>query len=252
MDPEPVEKRDDTLVFKTSHFYAVMVVLAFAVGIIVGYVAWGRTPPTVVQVAAQPAATPTAEVVQYQIAADGFPSIGPSDAPITIVEFSDYQCPYCTRWHEETYQQLMDAYPNQIRFVYRNYPLSFHQNALLSAQAALCAGDQNQYWAYHDKLFAEKALINNAEGTTLEASSYVGFAGDLGLDTAAFETCLTSEKYLKQVQDDVTFANNLPTENGEPAVGGTPTFFINGKRLVGAYPLAYFKQIIDADLAARN
>jgi protein-disulfide isomerase len=205
-----------------------------------------------VQVAPQAVATPTLEVVQYQVPADGFPSLGPSDAPITIVEFSDYQCPYCTRWHEETYQSLLAAYPDQIRFVYRNYPLSFHQNAMLSAQAALCAGDQNQYWAYHDKLFAEKTLINNAEGTTLEVASYVGFAGDLGLDTAAFETCLTSAKYLQQVQDDVTFADNLPTENGAPAVSGTPTFFINGKRLVGAYPLAYFKQIIDADLAARN
>lgn len=256
MDPtsELVEKRDDTVTFKTSHFYAVMVVLAFAVGIIVGYVAWGRTPaaPAIVQVAPQVAATATPEVVQYQIPTDGFPSLGPADAPITIVEFSDYQCPYCTRWHEETYQPLMDAYPDQIRFVYRNYPLSFHQNAMLSAQAALCAGDQNQYWTYHDKLFAEKALVNNAEGTTLDVAAYVGFAKDLGLDTAAFETCLTSEKYSQQVQDDVSFANSLPTENGEAAVGGTPTFFINGKRLVGAYPLAYFKQIIDADLAAKN
>lgn len=252
--PEPEKRSGDTFVFKATHFYAVMVVLAFAVGIIVGYVAWGRTPaaPIVMQVAPQAAATPTPEQVQYQIPADGFPSIGPNDAPITIVEFSDYQCPYCTRWHEETYQQLLAAYPDKIRFVYRNYPLSFHQNAMLSAQAALCAGDQNQYWAYHDKLFAEKALINNAEGTTLDSAAYVGFAQDLGLDTASFETCLTSGKYTQEVQDDVTFANSLPTENGEPAVGGTPTFFINGTRLVGAYPLAYFKQIIDAQLAEQN
>ena len=72
------------------------------------------------------------------------------------------------------------------------------------------------------------------------------------LDSAAFETCLSSEKYVQQVQDDVSFANSLPTENGEPAVSGTPTFFINGKRLVGAYPFPYFKQIIDAELAALN
>ena len=203
--PEPVDRPDGTLTFKVTHFYAVMVVLAFAVGIIVGYVAWGRTPasPVAVQVAPQVVATPTLEQVQYTIPADGFPSLGPSDAPITIVEFSDYQCPYCTRWHEETYQQLLDAYPGKIRFVYRNYPLSFHQNAMLSAQAALCAGEQNQYWAYHDKLFTEKNQVNNAAGTTLEVASYVGFANDLSLDTAAFESCLTSEKYVQQVQDDV-------------------------------------------------
>jgi protein-disulfide isomerase len=254
VSPEPMDRPDDTVVFKTSHFYAVLVVLAFAVGILIGYVAWGRTPPAAVvaQAPPQPAATPTLEQVQYQIPADGFPSIGPDDAPITIVEFSDYQCPYCTRWHEETYRQLMDAYPDQIRFVYRNYPLSFHQNAMLSAQAALCAGEQNQYWAYHDKLFSEKDLVNNAEGTTLDVAAYVGFATDLQLDTAAFESCLSSDKYAQQVKDDVSFADSLPTENGEAAVGGTPTFFINGQRLVGAYPLAYFKQIIDAQLAAAN
>jgi protein-disulfide isomerase len=255
---EPVMREEGTVTFKTSHFYAVLVVLAFAVGILIGYVAWGRTPavaaPVVVTQVAGPqppaAATPTQERVDYSIPVDGFPSIGPDDAPITIVEFSDYQCPYCTRWHEQVYQQLMDAYPGKIRFVYRNFPLSFHQNAMLSAQAALCAGDQDQYWAYHDKLFEEKAEINNAAGTTLEVGAYVDFAGELGLDTASFETCLTDEKYREFVEDDMAFTSSLPSENGEPAVSGTPTFFINGRRLVGAYPLASFKQIIDAQLAA--
>ena len=252
--PETSNNSDGTLTFKTTHFYAVMVVLAFAVGIIVGYVAWGRTPasPVVMQVPPQAVATATLEQVKYEIPVDGHPILGPDDAPITIVEFSDYQCPYCTRWHEETYQQVLDSYPGQIRFVYRNYPLSFHQNAMLSAQAALCAGEQNQYWTYHDKLFTEKNLVNSADGSTLDVATYVGFATDLELDAAAFETCLSSEKYVQQVQDDVSFANSLPTENGEPAVSGTPTFFINGKRLVGAYPFQYFKQIIDAELAALN
>jgi len=253
-----VMQQEATLTFKATHFYAVLVVLAFAVGILMGYVVWGRAPaaPLVVtQVAApqpqpQAAATPTLERVQYSVPVEGFPSLGPQDAPITIVEFSDYQCPYCSRWHEDTYQQVLDAYPGQIRFVYRNFPLSFHQNAMMSAQAALCAGDQDQYWAYHDKLFTEKALVNNAEGTALGVESYVGFAADLALDIATFEACLTSEKYKEAVQADVAFAGGLPPENGQPAVSGTPTFFINGRRLVGAYPLASFKQIIDEQLAA--
>lgn len=252
---EPEVKQEETLTFKATHFYAVLVVLAFAIGILIGYVVWGRTPtaPAVVAAPAAPAivATPTLEVVQYVIPVEGFPSLGPDDAPITIVEFSDYQCPYCTRWHEETYQALLDAYPGQIRFVYRNYPLGFHQNAMMSAQAALCAGDQDQYWAYHDKLFDEKDLINNPEGTTLEVATYLEFAADLALDTTAFEACLTSEKYKQFVEDDMNFTATLPTENGEPAVGGTPTFFINGRRLVGAYPLVAFQQIIDEQLAAQ-
>ena len=254
VEEEPVIQQEETFTFKATHFYAVLVVLAFSIGILVGYVAWGRTPavPAPAQVAApQPQATPTLEQVQYNIPVEGFPSLGPDDAPITIVEFSDFQCPYCTRWHEETYQQLLDAYPGKIRFVYRNFPLSFHQNAMMSAEAALCAFDQDQYWAYHDKLFAEKDLINNAEGTTLGVDTYVGFAKELSLDTDAFESCLTSEKHKDAVEADLTFAGSLPTENGEPAVGGTPTFFINGRRLVGAYPLPYFKAIIDEQLAAQ-
>lgn len=252
--PQPAMIEEETFTFKARYFYAVLVVLAFAVGILIGYLAWGRIPaaPTIINipVTQQPAITPTLEQVKYNIPTEGFPSLGPADAPITIVEFSDYQCPYCTRWHEETYQPLLAAYPGKIRFVYRNYPLSFHQNAFMGAEAALCAGDQQAYWKYHDKLFSEKALMNNQEGTTLGVDAYVKFASDLGLDANTFQTCLSSEKYKQFVRDDMKFADNLPPENGEPAVGGTPTFFINGTRLVGAYPLSYFQQIIDAQLAS--
>ena len=252
--PVPMPQEEDTVTFKRSHFYSVLVVLAFAVGIFVGYIAWGfNTAPTSslppVVIAASPAPTVIPTPVIYDIPTEGYPSLGPADAPITIVEFSDYQCPYCTRWHEQTYKALMDAYPGKIRFVYRNFPLSFHQNALLSAQAALCAGDQNSYWQYHDKLFVEKDLVNDQTGAILGVDAYVKFAGDLNLDTKTFEECLTSEKHKQFVVDDMNSAANLPPENGEPAVGGTPTFFINGHRLVGAVPLSYFQQIIDPELA---
>jgi len=92
--------------------------------------------------------------------------------------------------------------------------------------------------------------MNNPQGTTLGVADYVQFATDIGMDASAFERCLGTEKYKPQIQADIAFANSLPTENGEPAVGGTPTFFINGTRLVGAYPLSTFQQIIDAQLAA--
>ena len=255
--PAPVPQEEDTVTFKRSHFYSALVVLAFAVGIFVGYVAWGRSaalasslPPIIV--AATPVPTNIPTPVIYDIPTKGFPSLGPADAPVTIVEFSDYQCPYCTRWHEQTYKALMDAYPGKIRFVYRNFPLSFHQNAFLSAQAALCAGDQNSYWQYHDKLFDEKALMNDPAGTVLGMDAYIKFAGDLNLDTKAFGDCLTSEKYKQFVTDDMNAAASLPPENGEAAVSGTPTFFINGHRIVGAVPLNYFQQVIDPELARIN
>jgi len=245
---------DDTLVFKRSHFYSVLVVLAFAVGILVGYVAWGRDVVPVVavqpasgQTPAAPAATPVPRV--YDIETAGFPSLGPEDAPIVIVEFSDYQCPFCARWHAQEYQRLLETYPGQIRFVYRNFPLSFHPNAFPAAEAALCAGDQDAYWQYHDVLFDNQPVLNDQVGTVLQQETYSQYAADLGLDVAVFKECMTSHKYQQFIQDDLAYANSLPADtNGEAAVGATPTFFINGIRLVGAYPLESFRPIIDAEL----
>lgn len=251
---------------KSNAFFAMLgaagfllVALGLVVGLLAGYAMWGGKPaatavalvPTMqgtAQTPAAPTAAPTAEHVNYKIETAGFPSTGPANAPITIVEFSDYQCPYCARFHAETYRALLDSYPDKIRFIYRNFPLPFHQNAVPGAQAALCAGEQNAYWQYHDKLFAEQSVMNNTAGTVVDTVTYTQWAKDLGLDATAFQTCLTSEKYKQQVQADLAYATTLPTENGEPAVGGTPTFFINGVRVVGAVPLEYFKMIIDAQL----
>ncbi|MBM3126724.1 MAG: DsbA family protein [Chloroflexi bacterium] len=247
---------EEFVIFRRTHFYSVLVVLAFAVGLLVGYVAWGRDTAVTVAAPAPAAAQPVVQTPQatpvpvvYEIETDGFPSLGPADAPITIVEFSDYQCPFCYRWHVQVYDALMQAYPDQIRFVYRNFPLSFHQNAFPAAEAALCAGDQDAYWEYHAVLFDNQDALNNQAGTVLEQSTYSQYASDLGLDAAAFDECMTSRKYQQFIQDDMAYASSLPNDStGEPAVGGTPTFFINGYRLGGAYPIEYFKQIIDAEL----
>ena len=252
---EPVVEPEETVTFKRGHFYSFMVVMAFAAGILVGFMAWGRNaastsqtaqsaPPAVVQA---PAATPVP--LKYNITTAGFPSIGPANAPIVIVEFSDYQCPYCTQWHDTTYKPLLAAYPGKIRLVYRNYPLPFHQNAFMSAEAAECAGDQNAYWQYHDALFANNDQLNNQAGTVVDNSFYVNLASGLSLDTTAFSTCLTTGKYKQAVQSDLDYANSLPADSdGSAAISGTPTFFINGYRIVGAEPLAYFQQMIDAQL----
>ena len=181
--------------------------------------------------APQPTQSP---YTRYDIPTEGFPSRGPEDAEITIVEFSDFECPFCRRFHDQTYQALLEAYPGKIRFVYRNLPLtSIHPNAMPAAIASLCANDQNAYWEFHDKLFSNEAL-----GET----TYVQYAADLGLDVDTFTSCLSSGKHDDFISQDMDFSIGL-------GVQSTPTFFVNGLAIVGAQPLSNFKQLIDKELA---
>ncbi|MBI5943410.1 MAG: DsbA family protein [Chloroflexi bacterium] len=240
IDVEMIEAAEETVTFKRSHFYAVLVVLAFAVGVLVGYVAWGRETvtaapaPAAAPVAQQSAATAAPQFRRYDIPTDGYPSLGPDDAQIVIVEFSDYQCPYCRKFHDETYQALLNAYPGQIRFVYRNLPLtSIHPSAMPAAIASLCANDQNAYWDYHEKLFSSESL---------DEATYIQYAADLGLNVDTFTACLSSGSHDAFIQEDMNFAIDL-------GVQSTPTFFINGLAIVGAQPLANFQQVIDKELA---
>jgi protein-disulfide isomerase len=253
--PEPVYT-GDTVTFKSSHFYSLLVVLAFAVGTLVGFVIWGGDDMAAAAIAANAqnnaqnaagnvpqAAPPAGDVitapteptfVRYDIPVEGFPSHGPEDAPITIVEFSDFQCPFCRRFHDETYQALLEAYPGQIRFVYRNLPLtSIHPDAMPAAVASLCANDQGKYWEYHEKLFSSE---------TLDEPTYIQYATDLGLDVDTFTACLSDGSHDEFIQQDMDFAINL-------GVQSTPTFFVNGLAIVGAQPLSKFTQLIDQDLA---
>lgn len=237
---EPVVKPEATFTFKATHFYAVLVVLAFAAGILIGYVAWGRTSPAstviVPQEAAAAAPTSAPQYVRYKIPTDGFPSLGPANAPITLVEFGDFQCPYCREWEQQTYQPLLQAYPGKIRFVFRDFPLtSIHPNAMPAAEAAQCANGQGQFWPYHDKLFGSENLSDQV---------YQQYAQDLGLDMTKFNQCLTSHQYASTIQADSDFATNL-------GVNSTPTFFVNGLAIVGAQPLSTFTGVIDKELAGQ-
>jgi protein-disulfide isomerase len=241
-EEEMTEISEETVTFKRSHFYAALVVLAFAIGILAGYAAWGRGAPTVTVAAAEPAgqavaAAPTEQpqYKRYDIPTDGYPSLGSDDAKIVIVEFSDFQCPYCRKFHDETYQALLDSYPGQIRFVYRNLPLppTMHPAAMSAAIASLCANDQNSYWEYHDKLFSSE---------TLDEATYIQYAADLGLDVETFTACLSSGSHDAEIKADVEFSSNL-------GIQSTPTFFVNGLAIVGAQPLKNFQQIIDKELA---
>ncbi len=233
---EQTTQSTDTVTFKRDHFYMALVVLSFCAGILVGYIAWGRKSTAAVAqqpAAQQQAAAPTYR--RYDIPTEGFYSLGPADAPITIVEFSDYQCPYCERWHTQVYNQLMAAYPGKIRFVYRNLPLTqIHPQAMPAAEAAMCAGEQNAYWQFHDRLFNNQDLLGD--------DFYSQVATDLGLDMTTFNQCRETHKFQSTIQADMDFAIGL-------GVQSTPTFFINGLAMVGAQPLSSFTQLIDKELA---
>ncbi|KXK14898.1 MAG: DSBA oxidoreductase family protein [Chloroflexi bacterium OLB14] len=224
---------DNKITFNRNHFFSVLVVVAFAVGVLTGFFVWGYDQPA--ETANQPTGqTQEPSYVRYDIETEGYPSLGPADAPITIVEFSDFQCPFCKRFHEETYQALLEAYPGQIRFVYRNLPLtSIHPDAMSAAVASLCADEQNVYWDFHDKLFSGELLNRNV---------YTQYASELNLDTDKFSACLDSGKFDDFISQDMDFALNL-------GVQSTPTFFINGLAIVGAQPLSSFQNLIDKELA---
>ncbi len=219
----------DELRFRRSYVYAALLPLTFVVRLATGFLFWGRetqSPPA--PVPADAAQAPT----RLEVSVDDDPSLGPADAPITIVEFSDFNCPYCEKWHVETFQPLLAAYPDQIRFVYRDFPITSAES-LVAAQAAHCADDQDAYWAFHD------ALLSG--GLDLGRQAYEEYATRLGLNVEALLACMDSEKYRDEVEADARYAAGL-------GASGTPTFFINGLPLVGAQPLAQFQAIIDKEL----
>jgi protein-disulfide isomerase len=244
-DLSPVDQdqpeEENTITFKRSHLYAVLLPMAFVLGLSVGYLFWGRTPPqSAAQVAAQPqgAAAVTTEAQtfkRYDVPVDDDPVLGSQDAQITLIEFSDFECPYCRQWHEQVFNRLKQEYPTQVRFVYRDFPLfSLHTNAESAALAANCANEQGAFWDYHVRLFQATAGLGTA--------AYLQYARELNLDVDQFQSCLDTAKYEQEVQGDYSYAANL-------GIRSTPTFFINGIPLVGAQPYEVFKQVIDKELA---
>jgi protein-disulfide isomerase len=175
------------------------------------------------------------EPPRVEVAPEG-PSKGADDAPITIVEFSDFQCPYCKRVIP-TLQEVMERYPDQVRLVFRNFPLGNHSRAKPAATAALCADRQDKFWAYHDRLFENARELSDED--------LKRYATELELDIAAFEACLSDEAIAKQIEAD--FADGRAA-----GVTGTPAFFVNGVLLSGAKPSAAFFRTIDAELARLN
>ncbi len=160
------------------------------------------------------------------------PVRGPEDAPITIVEFSDFQCSFCAR-SQQTLHLLRLKYPGLIRIVFKNMPGSRHDRARPAAEAALCAGRQGKFWELHDWLFAHQQ--------TLDDASIAGAARDIGLDLEAFEKCLASDETLPLIDESLNTARFL-------GLTGTPVFFINGIMVRGAQPLTTFDEIVRSEL----
>ena len=238
-------QNDDTITIHRWQVYTALMPVLFLVGLVAGYFVWGWNGGQLAKTAAKlanPAQSksstlvPTPKAVRYDVPAGDAPALGPANAKVTVIEFSDFECPFCRQWQQEVYPQLMAAYGDKIRFVYRNFPLSGHASAIPAAEASLCANEQGKYWEYHDKLFSMEL--------PLETASYQKYASDLGLDTSKFNTCLSTHRYLAKIQADVDFATKL-------GVDQTPTFFIDGLAVLGAQPFSFFQQVIDQELAGQ-
>lgn len=164
-----------------------------------------------------------------KIEAGKSPSKGPDTAKVTIIAFSDFQCPYCTRG-KDTLEQIAKAYPNDVKIVFKNLPLPFHQQALPAAKAALAANNQGKFWEMHDKLFDNQQKLNPAY--------YEEVAKELKLDLEKFKKDMASPEVAKQIDEDKEIA-------AKNEIQGTPGFFVNGVAVKGAYPFDHFKMIID-------
>jgi protein-disulfide isomerase len=176
-------------------------------------------------------------IFRAEIVTAGAYAKGPADAPIQLVEFSDFHCPFCKRV-EPTIAEVLKKYDGKIRFVYKDFPLdSLHPQARAAAEAARCAGEQGKYWEFHGKVYAGAP---DSSAATMQA-----YAKEVGLDAAKFESCRTSRKYQAQVLADGAEGTKL-------GVSGTPGFFINGRFLSGAQPLEAFSKIIDEELQTRG
>jgi protein-disulfide isomerase len=164
------------------------------------------------------------------------PVKGPANAPITIIEYSDYQCPFCARVNP-TLDQVRKAYGDQVRIVFKDFPLPNHPEAPKAAEAAHCAGEQGKYWELHDRLFANQQA--------LQVPMLKEHARAVGLDMNAFNQCLDSGKHTQRVADNLRSGEAL-------GVQSTPTLYVNGRPVIGAQPFDFFKSVIDEELARRR
>ncbi len=187
------------------------------------------TPPS------PPAPVPT-KPAPVKVDTAGAYALGPESAPVVIVEFSDFQCPFCAKVIP-TLKEVVKKYPKEVRLVFKHFPLAFHKDAPLAHEASMAAGEQGKFWEMHDLIFENRAAMKR--------ENLLAHAEKLNLDIKKFTAALDSGKYKAVVEKDIAEGSRL-------GVTGTPTFFVNGERLVGAKPLQVFSDKIDAALAAKK
>jgi len=195
-----------------------------------------EVPKAPAQAAGAPEQGPEQDKTIFKVEAGDAPSKGPKDAPLQVIVFSDFQCPFCKRV-EPTLTQLEKEYQGKVRMVWKNYPLPFHQNAEPAAEAAMAADAQGKFWPMHDKLFENQ--------TALDRPSLEKYAQDLGLNMSKFKADLDSSKFKSTIE-------STTKEGSTVGVNGTPAVFINGRKISGAYPFDTFKKIADEELAKKT
>lgn len=220
------------------------VIIALATALFVVGLVWIRdagigsqTPSVPGPSPALPPPSAPVPVVDMKALVDDDPILGDKNAPVTIIEFSDYQCPFCGRFFSQTLPQIKEKYINtgKARLVYRDFPLdSIHQEATPAAIAANCAGEQGKYFEFHDKIFENQAAL----GT----ENYKKWAAELELDTKKFNECVDTQKYASEVRKDFS-------DGAAVGVQGTPAFFIDGRLISGAQPYPVFEQAIEQALS---
>jgi protein-disulfide isomerase len=175
------------------------------------------------------------EAPRFEVAlADTDPSLGNAKAPVTLIEFSDFQCPFCLRV-APTLKKIRQTYGDKVRIVWKDFPLTqIHPEAFKAGEAAHCAGEQGKFWEYHDRLFANQQA--------LQPDSLKKYAADAGLDAAKFNACVDTSKYGDRVRDGVAQGTRL-------GVNSTPTLYVNGRMMSGAQPYEAIAAVIDEELA---
>jgi protein-disulfide isomerase len=207
--------------------------------VIVKAIREGKNPEKAVadsDVVKRKSASPTLLEAAIPLPISGAPGKGPANARITLVEFSDFECPYCTKAVARL-ETILKAYPKDARLVYKQYPLSSHPHARAAAEASVAAQAQDKFWPMYDKLFANS--------TRLSDGAILGLAKEAGLDIARFQADWKSTKVKQVVDKDIE-------DGGKVSITGTPTIFINGKRYNGPLDMAVLKPVLDAELKAKK
>lgn len=244
MSEETITIRKDSL-WKYSTF---VLLALLVIGGFVFFTQKDNSPSSSGQVVNNPSAGVPSANERVEVSIEGSPVLGEKNAQVTIIEFSDYQCPFCRKFWQDTLPSIKKDYidTGKVKLVYKDFPLGFHPGAIPYAQAARCArekGGDEAYFKMHDKIFQEQ---NKLDGGTVQSTiEYPGdetlkkWAKDIGYDIGS---CLDSDKYKSEVQNDLS-------EGSSAGIQGTPGFFVNGQLVSGAQPFSVFKQLIDTELS---